>query len=132
MIRVLHYVGQMKRGGMEAFIMNLYRGVDSTKYQFDFAVHEKEEGDFDQEIRMRGGNIFIFPHMRENPWKYRMTWRGFWKKNKKIYKAFHFHTNSLANCIALEEAYRAGVEVRIVHSHSSYANKGKLQGLNPY
>lgn len=131
-VRVLHYVGRMKRGGMETFIMNLYRGIDTSVVQFDFAVHEAEEGEYDNEILQRGGRIYHFPHMRENPFVYRKSWKDFWKDHKDEYRAFHFHTNSLANIIAFDEAYKAGIPVRIVHAHSSFANKGRLQFLNDY
>lgn len=131
-IRVLHYVGKMNRGGMETFIMNLYRKIDREKVQFDFAVHGDCAGDFEQEIISLGGNFHHFPHMRKDPIKYRKAWRDFWQKNRTRYSAFHMHTNSLANIIALEEAAKVGVSVRIVHSHSSMANKGRLQWLNDY
>ncbi len=129
-VRVLHYVGIMNRGGMETFIMNLYRNIDRNKIQFDFAVHGERAGDFEKEISMLGGKFYYFPHMRKNPLKYRKAWKDFWKNNKERYVAFHMHTNSLANIIALEEATKAGIPIRIVHSHSSMANKGRLQWLN--
>jgi hypothetical protein len=31
MIRVLHIVNKMNRGGLETMIMNLYRNIDRTK-----------------------------------------------------------------------------------------------------
>ena len=129
-VRVLHYVGIMNRGGMETFIMNLYRNIDRNKIQFDFAVHGERAGDFEQEISMLGGKFYYFPHMRKNPLKYRKAWKNFWGNNKERYIAFHMHTNSLANIIALEEAAKVGIPIRIVHSHSSMANKGRLQLLN--
>ena len=132
MVRVLHYVGIMNRGGMETFIMNIYRKIDRDKVQFDFAVHGDRAGDFEEEIRSLGGDIYYFPKMRKNPLKYRTAWRGFWKSNKNRYTAFHMHTNSLANVIAMEEAAKADIPVRIIHSHSSMSNKGKLQWLNDY
>lgn len=132
MIKVLHYVGKMNRGGMETFIMNLYRGINNDEYQFHFAVHEVETGDYDQEILNRGGKIFVFPHMRNNPLRYRMEWRKFWNMHRNEYQAFHFHTNSLANIIAFEESYRAGIQIRIIHAHSSFSNKGRLQFLNDF
>ncbi|MFL2060977.1 glycosyltransferase family 1 protein [Marinilactibacillus psychrotolerans] len=130
MIRVLHYVGIMNRGGMETLIMNLYRNIDRTKIQFDFAVHGQEDGAFDSEIQSLGGKIYRFPHMRKNPSKYRDSWATFFKKNHSNYKVFHFHTNSLANIIALKEAQKYDIPIRIVHSHSSYAKKGRLQGIH--
>ncbi len=131
-IRVLHYVGKMDRGGIATFIMNLYRKIDRERVQFDFAVHGDQAGDFQEEISKLGGRFHYFPHMRKNPLKYRAAWRKFWKENGGDYGAFHMHTNSLANIIALEEAERAGVPVRIVHSHNSMANKGRLQWLNDF
>lgn len=130
MVRVLHYVGRMNRGGMEMLIMNLYRKIDREKMQFDFAVHGDSAGDFEEEIINMGGSFYYFPHMRKNPRAYRKAWRSFWEENKNKYTAFHMHTNSLANIIALEEATRVGIPVRIVHSHSSMANKGRLQWIN--
>lgn len=132
MIRVLHYVGKMDRGGMEMLIMNLYRNVDREQIQFHFAVHGTRNGDFEKEIYSLGGEFFQFPHMRQNPVAYRRAWRNFWQTHKGEYAAFHIHTNSLANIIALEEAYRADVPLRILHSHSSFANRGRLQSLNNF
>lgn len=130
MIRALHYVGKMNRGGMETFIMNLYRSIDRNRVQFDFAVHGDKNGDFEEEILSMGGKFYNFPHMRKGPAAYKKAWKTFWREHKEEYAAFHFHTNSLANVIALEEAAKAGVPIRIVHAHSSFANKGKLQWLN--
>lgn len=132
MIKVLHYVGMMKRGGMETLIMNLYRNIDREQIQFHFAVHGEEKGDFAEEIISLDGAFYHFPHMRKDPIAYRKAWRAFWKKHGHQYTAFHMHTNSLANFIAFEEAYRAGIPVRIIHSHSSYAAKGKLQFINDF
>lgn len=131
-LRVLHYVGKMDRGGMESFIMNLYRSVDREKIQFDFVTHGKNNGAFEEEILSLGGKFYNFPHMRKNPLAYKTAWKKFWKAHENEYAAFHFHTNSLANIIALKAAKKAEIPLRIVHAHSSYANKGKLQRLNDF
>ena len=36
MIRVLHITGSMNRGGIETFIMNIYRNMDREKYNSIF------------------------------------------------------------------------------------------------
>lgn len=128
--RVLHYVGIMNRGGMETLIMNLYRNIDPSEFQFDFATHTDQKGDYDDEIHERGGKIYSFPQFRKDPRKYRISWRKFFWKHAGEYEVFHFHTNSLANIVALEEAQKAKIPIRIVHSHSAWANKGSLQFLN--
>ena len=128
--KVLHYVGIMNRGGMETLIMNLYRNINLEKFQFDFATHTEKKGDFDDEIYSKGGKIYSFPQFRKNPKVYRNTWKKFFYEHAGEYDVFHFHTNSLANIVALEEAKKAGIPIRIVHSHSTWANKGKLQWIN--
>lgn len=132
MKKVLHYVGRMNRGGMEMFIMNLFHHINRQEMMFDFAIHGSNVGDFQEEIRDLGGSWYFFPPMRKNPIRYREAWRKFWKKHAGEYCAFHFHTNSLANVVAIEEAAKAGVPIRIIHSHSSMANKGRLQWLNDF
>ncbi len=131
-LRVLHYVGKMDRGGMESFIMNLYRSVDREKIQFDFVTHGDNNGAFEEEILSLGGKFYNFPHMRKNPLAYKTAWKNFWRAHASEYTAFHFHTNSLANIIALKTAKKAKIPLRIVHAHSSYANKGNLQWLNDF
>ena len=50
MIRILHIVSFMQRGGLETLIMNCYRSIDREKMQFDFIVHRQFRSDYDDEI----------------------------------------------------------------------------------
>ena len=52
-IRILHVVTIMNLGGIETFLMSLYRNIDRNKIQFDFLVHREEKGFFDDEIERR-------------------------------------------------------------------------------
>lgn len=114
MTRILHIVGKMDRAGAETMLMNLYRNIDRTQFQFDFVVFSKEKGDFDAEIRELGGSIF--PIIAGNPVTRMLALRKF-LKNKK-YKTVHSHTllNSGFNLLA---ARAAGVRNRICHGHST-------------
>ena len=49
-IRILHIVPNMQMGGLETFIMNLYRNIDREKVQFDFLVHYETEKYFDDAV----------------------------------------------------------------------------------
>ncbi|MGH2064886.1 glycosyltransferase [Aerococcus sp. L_4] len=129
---ILHYVNKMHRGGMESLIMNLYRNIDSSEYQFHFAVHTDVKADFDDEIEKLGGKIIVFPNHRSNPIRYRKVWNEFWRENKDKYLLFHFHTNSLANIESIKAAKDNGFNNIIVHAHSSYASKGKLQIVHDF
>lgn len=57
MKRVLCIVGGMNAGGAETFLMKVYRCLDKTKYQMDFAVAIEEKGVYDDEIIAMGGKI---------------------------------------------------------------------------
>ena len=51
-------LNSMGMGGIENFLMSLYRSIDREKYQFDFILQSKEEGFFEKEIKELGGNIY--------------------------------------------------------------------------
>lgn len=61
MIHILQSVSNMDRGGIESMLMNYYRHLDRTRFQFDFLVNKKKPGFFDDEIRALGGRIFQSP-----------------------------------------------------------------------
>ena len=44
-VRVLHVVGSMNRGGQETFIMNVYRNINREKLQFDFLINNPQKCD---------------------------------------------------------------------------------------
>ena len=71
MIRVLHVVTHMNRGGLETMIMNYYRNIDKKKIQFDFLVHRMERAAYDEEIETLGGYIHRLPVLNPFSLKYR-------------------------------------------------------------
>ena len=56
-IRILHVFGRVDRGGAETMVMNLYRNIDRSLIQFDFAVHTNDICDYEEEIIGLGGKI---------------------------------------------------------------------------
>lgn len=48
----------MNIGGAETFLMKIYRKLDKTQYQMDFAVGIENAGAYDDEILSMGGKIF--------------------------------------------------------------------------
>lgn len=117
MIRVLHVIGAMDRGGAESMIMNFYRKIDRTKYSFDFLVHEDRECDFDKEIRELGGNIYSIPRYKiYNYSKYKKEVKKFFAAHHD-YDIVHGHICSCVN-IYSSIAKKYGIKT-IAHSHSS-------------
>lgn len=117
-IRVLHVVGVMNRGGLETFIMNAYRHIDREKIQFDFLVHKKEPGAFDEEIRSLGGKIYKIPYINNvGHFGYINELDKFFGSHKE-YKVVHSHMNTMSGLI-LRAAKKQGIRVRVAHSHST-------------
>lgn len=126
MIRVLHVIGAMDRGGAETMIMNFYRAIDRTKVQFDFLVHEERECDYDAEIEELGGRIYRLPRYTGiNYFAYRKGCREFFAEHDE-HPIVHGHIGSCA-AIYLAEAKRAG-RYAIAHSHAQNYEAG-LSGV---
>ena len=63
-IRVLHVFGALDSGGVSNFVMNVYRHIDRTRFQFDFAMTSGKTGLFDEQVLAMGGRIFYFDPAR--------------------------------------------------------------------
>ncbi len=114
-IRVLHIVGAMYPGGMENFIMNLYRHIDRERFQFDFIVHRKQENDLCDEIAALGGRVYLLPRMTGKPISNLRMIRRIVRENH--YPVVIRHT---ANALAAPQllAAKCGGAVTVCHSHN--------------
>ncbi len=115
MIRVLQIIGSMDRAGAETVVMNLYRKLDKTKYQFDFVYFKNKKCDYDEEILSLGGRIFIID--KKSAFSrtfsiYRLI------RRESTHSIIHSHT-LFSSAFHIVAAYFAGVKKRIVHSHST-------------
>lgn len=116
MIRVLHVIGAMDRGGAETMIMNLYRAIDRTSVQFDFLVHETRTCDYDEEIESLGGKLYRAPRFNGiNGLSYRRAVSSL-LLDSDAHPIVHGHIGSSA-ALYLSEAKRAG-RFAIAHSHA--------------
>ena len=59
MIKVLQVLPCLQRGGTEAFVLNHFRAIDRTRFQFDFLVFQEKETAYQSEIEQLGGNIYF-------------------------------------------------------------------------
>jgi glycosyltransferase involved in cell wall biosynthesis len=115
--RVLQVVTIMNLGGLESFLMTIYRNIDRTKVQFDFLVHRKERGAFDDEIEQLGGRIFRMDPIRPTKYfKYKNELKSFFTRHNE-YSVIHSHINE-NSAIVLSVAKTSGISVRIAHSHA--------------
>jgi glycosyltransferase involved in cell wall biosynthesis len=115
-VRILHVVSSLNAGGMENYIMNLYRCMDREQIQFDFMVHHKARGLFEDEIERMGGKVYHFSVLdTKNLIKYRIELSDFFDEHRE-YRILHGHLSSLA-VFYLGAAKEHNVPWRIVHSH---------------
>lgn len=130
-IRVLQIVGRMDRGGIENFVMSVYRNIDREKVQFDFLAHYGREAAFNDEIRAMGGRIYEMPAIRDEKhvyyWKvfrYIRALNRFFREHRE-YTIIHGQMTNTA-AIYMPIAKRHGVTTRIAHSHNSHGKAGLL------
>ena len=108
-------MGKMVGGGLEAVVMNYYRHIDRTKVQFDFIVDEDSTLVPREEIESLGGRVFTVPPY-QHVVAYQKALVGLFREQG--WTIVHSHENALS-MFPLRAAKRAGVPVRIAHSHST-------------
>lgn len=122
-LRVLHIVASMNRGGIETMIVNLQRRLDRTKIQFDYLVTRKKNHHYAEEIANLGGVVHQAPLVEDV---------GFFKFKKfaaalladhREYSIVHCHMNAWSGFF-LPLAKRAGIPIRIAHSHNTATTPG--------
>jgi glycosyltransferase EpsF len=118
----------MRRAGSQTLLMNVYRNIDRSKIQFDFAVRAQESEDYCDEILNMGGKIFRFSHIKK---------KGIICVERELVNIIQengpyvaVHTHPLYHCgYMLRAANKAGVSKRIVHSHSALSDENILSML---
>lgn len=122
MIRILQIVNDMHRAGLETMLMNYYRNIGRTKIQFDFLTHRPEKSDYDDEIIAMGGRMYyaprLYPQNYSNYFKYM---EKFFEEHQE-YQIVHSHIDAMSY-LPLRAAKKAGIPIRIAHSHNTSIDK---------
>lgn len=132
-IRVAQIVGKMVGGGVESVVMNYYRHIDRSKVQFDFLVDEDSTRVPEEEITSLGGRVFRIPPY-QHPIRYRRELIRLMREQQ--WPIVHSNINTLS-VFPLSAAKKAGVPVRIAHSHSTmgkgeFAKNAMKLALRPF
>ena len=99
--------------------MNYYRNIDKDKIQFHFLCDEDSTNIPYEEIEKMGGKVIIIPPY-QRLFEYQKELYRIFKENK--YKIVHSHISTLS-VFPLRIAKKAGVPIRIAHSHSTSNKK---------
>lgn len=116
-VRILHVFAWFNQGGIENFIMNVYRNIDRSKIQFDFAFPINKKGYFDEEVNSLGGRIYFFDSEK-------ISVGNYYRNLKRIindygpYTVVHSHVYYYSGIVLLI-ARLCGINIRIAHSHDT-------------
>lgn len=114
-IRIAHVIGKMAGGGVESVVMNYCRHMDRDRVQFDFIIDSDSTVVPVEEIENLGGRLYeVPPYQRLG--EYQRALGGLLMRN--AYLIVHSHINALS-VFPLCVAKKAGVPVRIAHSHAT-------------
>ena len=120
-IRIAQWGMTAGRGGLESFVMNLYRHIDRTKIQFDFLEPVgMPRMAYEDEIEEMGGHVYrVMESQIKHPLKAGKTLRVFFHSHPEIV-AVHAHANA-PYAYVLRKAKQCGIKLRVLHSHNSNA-----------
>lgn len=130
MKRLLCIVGSMDVGGAETFLMKVYRGIDRTKYQFDFCVAKKEKNSYEDEIISLGGKMYRITPKTKGILKNFNDIKKIVKENKYEY-VLRISQNSLSS-VELFAAKLGGAKKLIFRSSNTSVHGGKLETIVHY
>lgn len=115
----------MNGGGVEQVVMNYYHYLDRSRVQFDFVVTENSTLVPREELESLGARVFTVPAFTKLPAFKSATYRLFCAHPE--WRIVHSHLNAL-NVFPLHQAAKAGISVRIAHSHST-AGSGRGEAV---
>lgn len=121
-IRVLQCVNDMHRAGLETMLMNYYRHIDRSQIQFDFLTHRPKPADYDEEIEALGGRVYYAPRLYPHNYPSYFKWMKIFFSEHQEYKIIHSHIDSMSY-LPLLAAKKAGLPIRIAHSHNTNIDK---------
>lgn len=122
-VKVLYVGMDSCMGGIESFIINVFRKIDNSKVKIDFLKFQ-DKICFEEEINDRGSTVFQLPPRRKNPFKFYSSLFCFFK-NHPEYGVVHVHLNT-CSCIAPAVIAKLYGRKVIVHSHNEWKGDRKL------
>lgn len=118
MVNILHLELSNSVGGIETFLMNVYRNIDRNKYHFDF-ITSYENPALGKDFTEMGCRIYKIASC-VNFFKYINDLKDIIIKNN--YDIVHIHKNSAINILPIIIAKKYANKV-IIHSHNTRPSK---------
>ena len=115
MERIAVILGKMNKGGVESVVLDYYKNIDHSRYQFDFYVDKNSTSIDYSGITELGGRIFLIPPIKKY-FNFKKVLKFYLKQGK--YNIIHAHLNTLS-FLVLKIAKKLGVTIRINHNHTT-------------
>lgn len=124
MIRVLHYGMGPNLGGIETYLLNLARMIDSSHFHFDYLYTDQGKSPvFADELEALGSRFFGVTPRRTSPRGNRADLEALFAQER--FDILHFHANTASYVEPVKTALRHGVPV-IYHSHNAGASRSRV------
>lgn len=122
MIRVLHYGMSPNLGGIETYLLNLARTIDSSRYRFDFVYSDYGSLPvFAPDLP--ASRFFGVTPRRVSPRRNQRDLDDLFTQEQ--FDILHFHANTASYVAPVRAALRHGVRV-IYHSHNAGASRSRI------
>jgi len=132
-VKVLHFVDRMGMGGIQTFLVNNMKYMDTKKVQIDYLLLDDGVSYlFEDTVKQMGSKVYklegIWINRARDYIKYAKKLNDFFKVNYD-YKILHMHSSS-KNFLVLYYAKKYGIKIRIAHSHNiEFQSKSKVKVL---
>jgi glycosyltransferase involved in cell wall biosynthesis len=125
MKKVLHVISSMSVGGIESLVVELYKNIDRTKFQFEFAVMNPVNPVNASAVQQLGAVVhYISNATVKRGVIHKILWRilaliNYWRLiSKTKYDVVHCHVYERFSWYIIM-AYLKRIPIRIVHCHNS-------------
>lgn len=105
-----------QKNGITGVVKNYAANIDPADVRFDYLLVNEPTPEERADIEARGGRIFVLKRNR-NPFSYEKKLEALLKAER--YDLVHAHGNSATLLLEMRAAKRAGIPVRIAHSHNT-------------
>ncbi len=119
MINILFVFGDIfKRGGTETVMRSIYDHIDRGRFHIDFLLlsDDPDDTEFTKHIGECGGFVYHIVRRGKDYSRHKRELKRFFKEHK--YDIVHTHMDAIGDEV-LSEAKRAGIKVRVAHSHNT-------------
>ncbi len=127
MNRILIYGMGSKIGGVEQYLINVYKNIDRNQLQFDFIIYDGKKVYCEETIKNLGGNVF-YPNSK-NLFVKMMSLSKIIKNERKNHNCIYFNTCGFYNILPFLFAKHYKYKKIIVHAHNT-KNKSRSEFIH--